>query len=83
MCEDPSCSIRERGVNLRLQQGYMVCPCGQGVAMVREYTDADLYKQLSYLLYVFDSTKRLEEIPQAQKRMFCVYYVYVQMKKSQ
>jgi hypothetical protein len=61
MCEDPSCTYRERTVSLRLERGYLLCPCKQGV-MVKEYTDTDLNKQLNYLAYAFDFVKRKEDI---------------------
>jgi len=60
ICEDPACTYRERAVSLKLEKGYLVCACKQGV-MMREYTDSDLHLQFNYLLYVFDFVKQQEE----------------------
>jgi len=61
-CEDPACTNRDRAVNLRLERGFLVCPCKQGV-MVREFTESDLNKRFCYLQYLFDVDKRMADFP--------------------
>ncbi|XP_054257765.1 DNA polymerase alpha catalytic subunit isoform X2 [Macrosteles quadrilineatus] len=57
ICEDPACSQRTRRIPLRFENYYPVCSlCGKN-NMYREYTEKQLYTQLSYLQHVFDISK--------------------------
>ncbi|KAM0946265.1 putative DNA-directed DNA polymerase [Dioscorea sansibarensis] len=67
MCDDELCKHTTRSVNLRVigdaERG-TVCPkyprCNGH--LIRQYTEADLYKQLSYFCYVLDSKRFLEKL---------------------
>uniref|UniRef100_A0A6A7FRZ6 DNA polymerase n=1 Tax=Hirondellea gigas TaxID=1518452 RepID=A0A6A7FRZ6_9CRUS len=57
VCEDPGCSNRTKRVPLQFVRGFPVCNlCHKGVLM-REYTEAQLYKQLCFYDYIFDFQK--------------------------
>lgn len=64
ICEDPACTQKTRRLPLRFQGNYPVCTlCEKGV-MFREYTDTELYTQLSFFHYIFD----LSKIPTSDKK---------------
>ncbi|XP_034238111.1 DNA polymerase alpha catalytic subunit [Thrips palmi] len=57
ICEDPACTQRTRRLPLRFQSNYPICNlCEKGV-MFKEYTDTELYNQLSYFQHIFDLSK--------------------------
>ncbi|XP_039120011.1 LOW QUALITY PROTEIN: DNA polymerase alpha catalytic subunit-like [Dioscorea cayenensis subsp. rotundata] len=67
ICDDELCKHTTRSINLRVigdaERG-TVCPnypCCNG-HLVRQYTEADLYKQFSYLCYILDSKRFLEKL---------------------
>lgn len=63
-CEDPACPQRTRRLPLRFQSNFPICNlCEKGV-MYREYTDTELYTQLSFFQHIFD----LSKIPASDKR---------------
>ncbi|GAB6021174.1 DNA polymerase alpha catalytic subunit [Chamberlinius hualienensis] len=56
-CDDPMCSTRTRKLPLRFEHNQPLCSvCGKGHLQL-EYTEAQLYNQLLYYLYIFDVTK--------------------------
>ncbi|XP_052126861.1 DNA polymerase alpha catalytic subunit isoform X1 [Frankliniella occidentalis] len=57
VCEDPACPQKTRRLPLRFQSNYPICNlCEKGV-MFREYTDTELYTQLSFFQHIFDLSK--------------------------
>lgn len=57
MCEDPGCNNRTRRIPMRFSRGFPICNlCERGV-LFREYTESQLYKQLSFYDYIFDFHK--------------------------
>ncbi|ODN03191.1 DNA polymerase alpha catalytic subunit [Orchesella cincta] len=66
ICEDPSCSNSDRRVPIKLFKGYPPCRCKQAL-MYKEYVDAQLHKQLSYLYYIFDTPKHTENLTPTEK----------------
>ena len=63
-CEDPACPQRTRRLPLRFQRNYPICNlCEKGV-MLKDYTDTQLYNQLSYFQFIFD----LSKIPSSEKK---------------
>ncbi|CAL9114496.1 unnamed protein product [Musa textilis] len=69
MCDDEICKYTARSLNLRVigdSERGTVCPnyprCNGH--LIRQYTEADLYKQLSYFCHVLDATRFLEKLEQ-------------------
>ncbi|XP_027362652.1 DNA polymerase alpha catalytic subunit [Abrus precatorius] len=67
MCDDETCKHTTRSISLRLvgdSERGTVCPnyprCNG--RLHRKYTEADLYKQLSYFCHVFDSVCSIEKM---------------------
>ncbi|KAL5754943.1 hypothetical protein ACOSP7_023163 [Xanthoceras sorbifolium] len=67
MCDDESCKYTTRSLNLRLvgdSERGTVCPnyprCNG--CLIKKYTEADLYKQLSYFCYVLDTVRCIEKM---------------------
>ncbi|KAK4262306.1 hypothetical protein QN277_027885 [Acacia crassicarpa] len=67
MCDDETCKYSTRSINLRLvgdSERGTVCPnyprCNG--RLLRQYTEADLYKQLSYFCHVFDTVSCIEKM---------------------
>lgn len=67
MCDDETCKYTTRCLNLRLlgdSEKGTVCPnypqCNGRLA--RKYTEADLYKQLSYFCHLLDTVRCLEKM---------------------
>ncbi|KAL5099247.1 hypothetical protein RYX36_003574 [Vicia faba] len=67
MCDDETCKHTTRSVSFRLvgdSERGTVCPnyprCNGH--LIRKYTEADLYKQLSYFCHVFDSFSCIEKM---------------------
>lgn len=54
ICEDPSCPNETRRLSLRFAGKYPVCTMCKQCVMFREYTEHQLYCQLSYFVYLFD-----------------------------
>ncbi|KAL6614103.1 hypothetical protein ACP70R_036373 [Stipagrostis hirtigluma subsp. patula] len=75
MCDDEGCKYMTHSINLRVmgdsERGTM-CPnyprCNG--RLVRQYTEADLYRQLSYFCYVLDATRCLEKLDQKARLPF-------------
>ncbi|WOL03535.1 DNA polymerase alpha catalytic subunit [Canna indica] len=68
-CDEETCKHTTRSVNLQLigdSERGSVCPnyprCNG--RLITQYAEADLYKQLSYCCYVFDTTRFLEKLDQ-------------------
>ncbi|OAY65117.1 DNA polymerase alpha catalytic subunit [Ananas comosus] len=66
-CDDELCKYTTRSLNLRVigdSERGMVCPnyprCNGH--LVKQYTEADLYRQLSYFCYVLDAARCLEKL---------------------
>ena len=73
VCEDPGCTGRTRLMPLQFQRAFPVCPTCRSVvidvislliitilrvsSMYKEYSDDQLYTQLSYLDYLLDCQK--------------------------
>ncbi|XP_049775564.1 DNA polymerase alpha catalytic subunit [Schistocerca cancellata] len=82
VCEDPACTNRTRRLPLWFGRGYPVCNlCGKGL-MYREYTDSELYNQLSYFRHIFDLTKAPEHKPGAVRVQNDVDMAYVKLQKQ-
>lgn len=67
MCDDETCKHTTRSLNLRLvgdSERGTVCPsyprCNG--RLVRKYTEADLYKQLSYFCHLLDTARCIEKL---------------------
>ncbi|TXG59415.1 hypothetical protein EZV62_013988 [Acer yangbiense] len=67
MCDDETCKHTTRSLNLRLvgdSERGTVCPnyprCNG--RLIRKYTEADLYKQLSYFCYVLDTVRCIDKM---------------------
>lgn len=56
----------ERRVPVKLYKGYPPCRCMQAL-MYKENNDAQLHKQLSYLLYILDYEKHMEKLNTTEK----------------
>ncbi|KAH1004660.1 hypothetical protein HUJ05_005446 [Dendroctonus ponderosae] len=54
ICEDPSCPNEIRSLPLRFAGKYPVCTMCKQCVMFRDYTEHQLYCQLSYFVYLFD-----------------------------
>ncbi|KAI8543597.1 hypothetical protein RHMOL_Rhmol08G0230800 [Rhododendron molle] len=66
-CDDETCKYTTRSLNLRVlgdSERGTVCPnyprCNGH--LIRKYTEADLYKQLTYFCYVLDTVRCIEKI---------------------
>ncbi|KAK9284464.1 hypothetical protein L1049_023637 [Liquidambar formosana] len=66
-CDDETCKYTTRSLNLRLigdSERGTVCPnyprCNG--CLVRKYTEADLYKQLTYFCHVLDTVRCIEKM---------------------
>ncbi|XP_024019597.1 DNA polymerase alpha catalytic subunit [Morus notabilis] len=66
-CDDETCKYTTRSLNLRLvgdSERGTVCPnypsCNG--RLIRKYTEADLYKQLSYFCHVLDTVRCIEKM---------------------
>uniref|UniRef100_A0A0D9V897 DNA polymerase n=1 Tax=Leersia perrieri TaxID=77586 RepID=A0A0D9V897_9ORYZ len=75
MCDDEGCKYSTHNVNLRVMgdsERGTICPnyprCNGH--LVRQYTEADLYRQLSYFCYVVDATRCLEKLDQKARLPF-------------
>ncbi|EEE55728.1 hypothetical protein OsJ_04212 [Oryza sativa Japonica Group] len=75
MCDDEGCKYSTHSVNLRVMgdsERGTICPnyprCNGH--LVRQYTEADLYRQLSYFCYVVDATRCLEKLDQKARLPF-------------
>nr|KYP66832.1 DNA polymerase alpha catalytic subunit [Cajanus cajan] len=67
MCDDETCKHTTRSISLRLvgdSERGTVCPnyprCNG--RLLRQYTEADLYRQLSYFCHVFDTVSCIEKM---------------------
>ncbi|XP_037414948.1 DNA polymerase alpha catalytic subunit-like isoform X2 [Triticum dicoccoides] len=74
-CDDEGCKYSTHIVNLRVMgdsERGTICPnypqCNG--RLVRQYTEADLYRQLSYLCYVLDATRCLDKLDQKMRLPF-------------
>ncbi|XP_065875108.1 DNA polymerase alpha catalytic subunit [Euphorbia lathyris] len=72
MCDDETCKHTTRSLNLRLigdSERGTVCPnyprCNG--RLVRKFTEADLYKQLSYFCHILDTVRCMEKIESSTK----------------
>uniref|UniRef100_A0A0E0JRI1 DNA polymerase n=1 Tax=Oryza punctata TaxID=4537 RepID=A0A0E0JRI1_ORYPU len=75
MCDDEGCKYSTHSVNLRVMgdsERGTICPnyprCNGH--LVRQYTEADLYRQLSYFCYVVDAARCLEKLDQKARLPF-------------
>lgn len=75
ICDDEGCKYSTHIVNLRVMgdsERGTICPnyprCNG--RLVRQYTEADLYRQLSYFCYVLDATRCLEKLDQKSRLPF-------------
>jgi len=75
VCEDPGCTGRTRVLPLKFQRAYPVCPMCQKAIMYSEYSDTQLYNQISFILHIFDIRK-------AQSRLGQDELTYVSNKLS-
>ncbi|KAL6840254.1 hypothetical protein ACP4OV_030064 [Aristida adscensionis] len=75
MCDDEGCKYSTHSINLRVMgdsERGTICPnyprCNG--RLLRQYTEADLYRQLSYFCYVLDATRCLEKLDQKARLPF-------------
>ncbi|XP_072964180.1 DNA polymerase alpha catalytic subunit [Typha angustifolia] len=75
MCDDEMCKYTTRCLNLRVvgdSERGTVCPnyprCNGH--LIRQFTEADLYRQLSYFCYVLDAARCLEKLDQKTRLSF-------------
>ncbi|KAM0843787.1 hypothetical protein ACQ4PT_057484 [Festuca glaucescens] len=75
ICDDEGCKYSTHTVNLRVMgdsERGTICPnypqCNG--RLVRQYTEADLYRQLSYFCYVLDATRCLQKLDQKTRLPF-------------
>ncbi|XP_051226430.1 DNA polymerase alpha catalytic subunit [Lolium perenne] len=75
ICDDEGCKYSTHTVNLRVigdSERGTICPnypqCNG--RLVRQYTEADLYRQLSYFCYVLDATRCLQKLDQKTRLPF-------------
>ncbi|XP_075498639.1 DNA polymerase alpha catalytic subunit [Primulina tabacum] len=73
MCDDETCNYTTRSVNLRLlgdSERGTTCPnyprCNGH--LFRKYTEADLYRQLTYFCYILDTSHHVDKI-EVDKRL--------------
>ncbi|XP_051126986.1 DNA polymerase alpha catalytic subunit [Andrographis paniculata] len=73
MCDDETCNYTTRSVNLRIvgdSERGTTCPnyprCNGH--LIRKYTEADLYRQLSYFCYILDTVRCIDKI-EGDKRL--------------
>lgn len=65
VCDHPDCNYNTRSYSVRLEMRRPLClKCNSG-AMLRQYSERDLYNQLCYLRFMFDLNKQQLQ----QKRM--------------
>ncbi|TDG45874.1 hypothetical protein AWZ03_007729 [Drosophila navojoa] len=58
VCDHPDCNYNTRTYSLRLELRRPLClKCNSG-AMLRQYSERDLYNQLCYLRFIFDLNKQ-------------------------
>ncbi|XP_057948989.1 DNA polymerase alpha catalytic subunit isoform X3 [Malania oleifera] len=67
MCDDETCNYSTRSLNLRVigdSERGTVCPSYPRCTgrLVRKYTEADLYKQLTYFCHIFDTVRCIEKM---------------------
>ncbi|KAJ1286388.1 hypothetical protein BS78_03G349500 [Paspalum vaginatum] len=74
-CDDEGCKYSTHSINLRVMgdsERGTICPnyprCNG--RLVRQYKEADLYRQLSYFCYVLDATRCLEKLDQKARLPF-------------
>ncbi|XP_022255478.1 DNA polymerase alpha catalytic subunit-like [Limulus polyphemus] len=60
-CEDVGCGHRTRKLPLKFTRGGPLCPVCERATIHPEYTDTQLYQQLSYFQNVFDLRKGTSE----------------------
>ncbi|XP_041358143.1 DNA polymerase alpha catalytic subunit-like [Gigantopelta aegis] len=58
-CEDSTCGSRTRKTPLTFYRGHPICSVCQRGSLHQEYTDCELYTQLCFYQYVFDTDKAL------------------------
>ncbi|MCO5579179.1 hypothetical protein L7F22_033032 [Adiantum nelumboides] len=73
-CDDELCGLTTRTINLRVlgdSERGTICPnhprCSGSLA--RQYTEVDLYKQLTHLCRILDANRALEKIPEMGARL--------------
>lgn len=64
-CDDETCNYTTRSLNLRVNGGESergsICPRCNG-RLVRQYSEADVYKQLSYFCYLLDAAGCIDKV---------------------
>ncbi|KAG0453481.1 hypothetical protein HPP92_024785 [Vanilla planifolia] len=75
MCDDEICKYTTRSLNLRVMgesERGTICPnyphCNGH--LIRQYNEADLYKQLSYFCYLLDATRCIEKLDQKSRATY-------------
>ena len=61
VCEDPGCSGRTRVMPLQFQRAYPQCGVCRVSAMYQEYSAANLYTQILYMVNLVDKTKMIND----------------------
>ncbi|KAG0452355.1 hypothetical protein HPP92_025019 [Vanilla planifolia] len=75
MCDDEICKYTTRSLNLRVMgesERGTICPnyphCNGH--LIRQYNEADLYRQLSYFCYLLDATRCIEKLDQNSRATY-------------
>ncbi|XP_021916659.1 LOW QUALITY PROTEIN: DNA polymerase alpha catalytic subunit [Zootermopsis nevadensis] len=63
VCEDPACTNRTRRVPTDLRGNYPHCNLCKSAIMYKEYTEYELYTQLSFFQHIFDLSKVTDKRP--------------------
>lgn len=72
VCDHPDCNYNTRTCSMRLELRRPLClKCNSG-AMLRQYSERDLYNQLCYLRFTFDLSKQQLH----QKRMCTISFAF-------
>ncbi|XP_038050658.1 DNA polymerase alpha catalytic subunit-like [Patiria miniata] len=67
VCEDTSCAHKTRRTPLNPQRQGFMCPVCQRAILKPEYTDKDLYYQMSFLQSIFDVDRAMKRLTENEK----------------
>ncbi|XP_022101936.1 DNA polymerase alpha catalytic subunit-like [Acanthaster planci] len=67
VCEDTSCAHKTRRTPLNPQRQGFMCPVCQRAVLKPEYTDKDLYYQLSFFQSIFDVDRAMKRLSESEK----------------
>ncbi|XP_042900915.1 DNA polymerase alpha catalytic subunit isoform X2 [Parasteatoda tepidariorum] len=70
ICDDVGCAYQTRKMPLVFSNGGPMCPSCRNSNLHLEYTESQLYNQLSYFQYMFDHNKAVSGLTDEEKRLF-------------